>query len=885
MICLEDYKRIQSEHPGFVLHPLSNPNDAGKSPGKRPLLNKWQELKQTPIDINKYVEGGCNVGLVCGEVSGVIVIDFDHELFIPEIFNDFEVKTLRSGRISGRGHIYFKYDRELKAQKHHLLGLEILSDNNNAVLPPSIHKSGDVYKWAKDDAPISPMPQIVKENLNRLFKTETELKQITSKCRHCFRKILKDYPDNIPEVHGSDGREMMLAVCADMKANGANEEHARMFAKLMYREKFDEGRTLQEWGNIDPAKTWTCETLKTKLPAYVDLVECEKCEERRTAFKNRPDLAPAPPKITDPDATTDLSNAKRFVQLHQRNIRFVPDWDRWIVWDGKRWVEKKKDKQMVPYVEEMITEIKRDAKDLNSTAGQEKLRKHADMTESENRIMACIRLAASQPEICASPDDFDKDKYLLNFQNGTVDLHTGELREFKREDMITRICAVPYIPSEIPLWKGFLMKIFNGDTDIIEYMQKFMGMAFTGDISEELFHIFHGGGANGKTTEMKTLNNILGSGYFRVSGVETLLKRGQKAIANDIARLRGARIVWVNEPEYDDVLTEGKIKKMVSNERILGEMKFKEPEEFDPQYALIMTTNPKPRVRGTGKGWQRRVRFIPFDVEISDAEKDIHFADKLKDELSGIAVWIIQGALKWQKEGLIPPEKILQATHEFHQDSDKFAELFNNIFIKDVQAITPFIILYTVYEAWATNEKMRIMTKNAFSRVISDHGFKDKPGRFPDGRTFKGYEGISVTHFVLESVTDFLTAPDHEKETKKERITYVTHQVTNLFYSEPHVRTENNSNISNIGNSIAIINNNELVTSVTLVTDIIKLIKDKYDLFNKPDSIQDLSRLKINMRDYIINELNGSLAENQEIPQNEVIDRVITDFCRARQWE
>ena len=612
-------------------------------------------------------------------------------------------------------------------------------------------------------------------------------------------------------------------------------------------------------------------------------------------------IEPTEPRIIELSATTDLGNAKRFIQLHGRNIRYVPPWKCFMVWDGTRWVQKD-ERQMVPLVEEMIINMRAEATAVTGEERKDKLMKHAIATEAENRIMACIRLAASQPEICATIEDFDQDKYLLNFINGTVDLRTGKIREFKREDMITRICKTDYIPeAPCPIWEGFLDKIFAGDKAVIEYMQKFMGMAYTGDISEELFHIFHGSGSNGKTTFLTTHNAILGKDYFKTMGVETLLKRGQKAIANDIARLQGARIVWANEPEYDDVLTEGKIKKMVSKEKVLGEMKFKEPVEFEPEYSLIMSTNPKPRVRGTGKGWQRRVRFIPFDVEIKDDEKDIHFAEKLNTELPGIAAWAINGAIKWQHEGLTPPEKILIATNEYHQDMDKFAELFDNLLINEPQAISPFLMLYTVYEVWATNEKMFVMSKNAFSRVLSDRGYKDKTARYSDGRQFKGYIGITVNNQLSKWVTDFLTSADTDNSfIKMELLNNIRNilnpfkqqesmlpmlPVTHLFHrgpnSETDVRTENNGNMGNIGNSNAIIDNNELVTSVTLVTKykIIEYIKELFKHINKPESMDELNG-KV---EKVLTDIQANYDYDNE--NGDVVRKMIHDYMHALGWE
>ncbi len=266
---------------GMVIHPLSNPKDNGKSPGKRPLLDEWQKLQHTPDNISEYIAKGGNIGLVCGRASGITIIDLDHELFVSELFNGFEIDTLRSARTQGRGHIYLKYNPELPASKHHDLGIEILNDGSNAVIPPSIHVSGDVYRWIKPDAPIIEMPKELEKRILRLFQIETELKQIIAKCRHCFRDVIKRKPD----MHGAEGREYMLVVCTDLKANGATEEHIKMFAKLMYGKEYNEKRTLQEWGNIDPAKTWQCENLRAKLPAYVDLSQCEECDQRRADFK------------------------------------------------------------------------------------------------------------------------------------------------------------------------------------------------------------------------------------------------------------------------------------------------------------------------------------------------------------------------------------------------------------------------------------------------------------------------------------------------------------------------------------------------------------------------------------------------------------------------
>lgn len=281
-----------------VVHPLSSPKDTGNSPGKRPILKEWQLLKKTP-DLKTFPPG-CNIGLVCGKASGVTVIDYDNMLFASNQYTG----TLMSTRTVGRGHTFFKYDPELKSQKHNMLGIEILNDGSNVVLPPSVHASGDVYKWLDETAQVIEMPKYEKERLINLFNTETEMKQIISKSRTCFKKVLKNYPENIPYFNGSEGRMLMLAICTDLMALGAKEQHLRMFSKLVYREKYDDKRTIEEIKGIAPGKTWRCETLREKLPAYVN---CEECVNHKFNNHQNGQTEPERMKVIIPASVKELT--------------------------------------------------------------------------------------------------------------------------------------------------------------------------------------------------------------------------------------------------------------------------------------------------------------------------------------------------------------------------------------------------------------------------------------------------------------------------------------------------------------------------------------------------------------------------------------------------
>lgn len=729
---------------GFVLHPLK---------GKIPQLKEWQKLKETPEIIDNHFENGGNVGAVCGKVSNITVIDLDSFLFAPEIFGA-GIETLKASRTEGRGHIYFRYNPNLPASKHHDLGIEILSDGNNVVLPPSVHPSGDTYHWKNPATPIIEMPQDVEKNLIQLFTTETELKRMLAKCRHCFRKAISEKP----EVHGAEGREYMLAMCTDLKAQGATESHIKVFAKLMYGAKFDETRTLQEWQNIDPAKTWTCGKLREKCAAHIDLNKCEQCKARKEAYTN-------PPQISEKAQYTDVGNAHWFVQLHGRNIKYVPSWKAWMVWDKTRWVMRTTE-QMTPYVEQLASEMRRQADNMIDSGAAEELRKYADKSESYNKMLACIKVAQNHPAILCDHEAFDQNKYLINFANGTLDLKTGILRDFNRDDMMTKISPVPFDPTKpYPIFSKFLNEIFEGKQELIKYIQTLFGMCMTGDVSQEQLFIFWGAsGGNGKGTLVEIISYILNE--YRVAlPIASLSAHAKNNIPNDIAMLKGARLCTVNEPKDNEPLDAGKIKEITDKGQISARFLGKEFFKFWQTHHTIITTNPQPNIRMDG-GMRRRLVLVPFyySPEVIDINLDV----KLRTEAPQIIGWMLEGCLRWQKEGLIQPQEIKDAVTDYHESMDPLTEFWNVCIEVDIlHAQTPSNLLYTIYKLWCEANEIRAQSHKTFTQTIirkSIKGVKKHLGYDKNGMRCQTFIGLRGTSKAVEIALRYKANPSAERE-------------------------------------------------------------------------------------------------------------------------
>ena len=267
---------------GWVIHPLSDPTVKSISQGKRPILPQWEKRGIATDEelIEWFEKKNYNLGLVLGRKTGLLVIDLDKLDWVNVIFPPEQKaaeNTLKAGRISGRGHVYFKFTDKLKNCKIHEFGIEILSEGSQVVVPPSIHKEGQQYKWQlPEGASIETfeVPEITAtsiENLKLLQSLEGKVK----KCRTCFRWVINQSKD---PMHGHSGRRLMLATATEMKAEEVTINEFRLYARKVYGDKYDAARTAEEWKNIDESKRWKCETIRENFPELEKM--CETCPKK-----------------------------------------------------------------------------------------------------------------------------------------------------------------------------------------------------------------------------------------------------------------------------------------------------------------------------------------------------------------------------------------------------------------------------------------------------------------------------------------------------------------------------------------------------------------------------------------------------------------------------
>ena len=432
---------------------------------------------------------------------------------------------------------------------------------------------------------------------------------------------------------------------------------------------------------------------------------------------------------------TDTTNAYRLFTEHGKDIRYNAVWKKWLVWNNTHWSLNNgfliHDRGL-----KMVRGI---YKELLKTADYREridIEKHAMQSESARRRKAIIEVATWIPELNVETDDLDNDPWLLNVRNGTIDLRTGKIREHRPEDMITRCANVDYDPeADCPVWKNFLMEIMNYNADLIRFIQNAAGWAVTGNTSEQTMFILFGTGANGKSTFLNTVMNMLGE-YASATPTQTFMKKNGDQMTNDLARLRGTRFVTTTETDQGRRLSEPLIKQITGNDRITARFLYGEYFNFVPTFKIWMATNHKPVIKGTDHGIWRRIKLIPFTNRIEEEKQDKHLEEKLRQESPGILNWLIEGSKRWCSEGLKAPRIVINATAEYRAEMDVVGDFINERCELKAGVSIRARDLFKCYQDWCDENNERACSERFFGLRLKEIGIDQK--RLGDGRYWQG---------------------------------------------------------------------------------------------------------------------------------------------------
>jgi len=424
------------------------------------------------------------------------------------------------------------------------------------------------------------------------------------------------------------------------------------------------------------------------------------------------------------DFGNDAQNAELFARRCENRLLFNGVDRAWYLYDGRRWIRDLTGAAM-RFGKEAANELLRSALEISHEENRQKAIKYAVACASRRKLEAMVDLARS--ELPATPAEFDCDPFIFNVQNGTLDLRSGILRVHSPKDRLTKITAVPYIEdARAPRWEQFLNEIFQGRRDLIDYVQRLIGYALTGDISEDVLPIAYGRGANGKSVLVRVILALLGD-YATPADVGLFLSRREHGPSPEIARLRGVRFVAASEMPEGGRLRENLVKTLTGGDKIAARELYGDVFEYAPTAKFLIATNYKPIVRGDDEGIWRRLKLIPFEAHFEADNRDTHLADKLESELPGILRWAVEGCKRWQCDGLSDPKPVTAAMATYRSDSDAVAA-----FLADRCVVAPpnevrASALSAEYKSWCEASNESPVPARTFLAKIRERGcFKER---------------------------------------------------------------------------------------------------------------------------------------------------------------
>jgi len=422
---------------------------------------------------------------------------------------------------------------------------------------------------------------------------------------------------------------------------------------------------------------------------------------------------------------TDAGNAERFVYLNT-GMRYVHGWDRWHVWDGARWAPDDR-REVYRRAIQTARSIHAQAAHAASEGDARTTSKHALLSAKRERIEAMLALARAMPPIAVVPDELDLNPDLLNVQNGTLDTRPGLLLRHHPANLITKLCPVAFdAAATAPTWAAFLERVIP-DPDVRSYLQRAVGYSLTGNVTEHCLFFCYGTGANGKSTFLETVRELLGEGeYAKAAAPDLLLAKKNDRHAVEVADLRGARFVTTVEVGEGRAWDESRVKWLTGGDAISARFMYGNPFTFQPAHKFWIAGNHKPRVTGMDHGFWRRVHFVPFTVTIPKEEQDPDLRAKLRAELPGILRWAVEGCLAWRASGLRPPPAVVAATQAYRSGEDVLGAFLDECCDVEAAARVEGKSLYAVFRAWAERNGERDMTARAFGDALEERGMERK---------------------------------------------------------------------------------------------------------------------------------------------------------------
>lgn len=477
-----------------------------------------------------------------------------------------------------------------------------------------------------------------------------------------------------------------------------------------------------------------------------------------------------------PEDFSDVGQATVLATEYKDILRYSPSTD-YMVYNGSFWEESKPKSQGVSQdlterqLTEAETEMKKTMDELVKNGGMEILvsvgpkkavqmfnkqqahayelyeeavayKKYAIKRRNTKNIAATLKEA--RPMLEVEQRNLDADEFMLNTPTLTYDLRQGTKYplEHRPEHFITKQTTVDPSSDGADIWAAALDTFFLKDIDLIDYVQRMVGLSAIGKVYVEALIIAYGEGRNGKSTFWNVIARVLGTYSGNISA-DMLTVGCRRNVKPELAEAKGKRMLIAAELEEGMRLNTANVKQLCSTDEIYAEKKYKDPFSYTPTHTLVLYTNHLPKVGAIDKGTWRRLIVIPFDAKIEGSADIKNYADYLFEKAGGaILTWVIEGARKVIADNykIDPPQKVRDAIEHYKESNDWLSYFLSERCELDPAYVAKSSEVYNEYRIFCTQVGEFIRSTTDFYTALETVGFeryRDRKGRYIKGLRLK----------------------------------------------------------------------------------------------------------------------------------------------------
>ena len=434
-------------------------------------------------------------------------------------------------------------------------------------------------------------------------------------------------------------------------------------------------------------------------------------------------------------------------------LRRVPASGDWHIWNGHVWELDQRD--LIFDVAGCVLNARGDAL-IAQAEGMGKGERKAAMVEvrrlqSGALLDVVVKRIGQRSAVTLKPTDFDADPWLLNTPGAVLQLEADGVRVIDSNPgyLLSKATGVAPAKGKPERWLQFLHEATGGDTELQVYLQKLVGYALTGKVSEQVLVFIWGRSNTGKSVFLRTISGVFGT-YAKNTSIDTFLRARGDRVRSEEAALVGARLVTASESNEGRAWDEEIVKGITAGDERTVRHLYGHPFSYEPTFQIIIAGNSEPTIRNLDDAMRRRLHVVPLDAVVPAEDRDPALPEKLKAEWPQILKWAIEGYVLWRREGLVPPESVLAKTTEYFSEEDLIAQ-----WVEECCDLGPFEEarrdLYGSWEQWCNQGGYDAGTLNQFRKKLIRSSFT-LPGRQVGVRRLQGNRGIRVKPAILEGV-------------------------------------------------------------------------------------------------------------------------------------